>query len=66
MVELAPPQPTFSMKERTVQSMLRLMQDWHRSLGVGSAGFAWTPSPLSPMLLEEPCQDPSTPLNAGR
>jgi len=61
MVELDPPQPGFSMKGRTVQSMLRLMQDWHRSLSVGSAGLAWTPSPLRPMLLEEPCQDSSAP-----
>ncbi len=60
-VELDPPQPTFSMKGRTVQSMLRLMRDWHRSLGVGSAGLSWTPSPLQPMLLEEPSQDASGP-----
>ena len=39
MVELHPPQPAFSIKGRTVQSMLRLMRDWHRSLGVGGAGL---------------------------
>lgn len=61
MVELDPPQPTFSIKGRTVQSMLRLMRDWHRSLGVGSGDRAWTPSPLRPMLLEEPSQDASVP-----
>jgi hypothetical protein len=61
MVELDPPQPAFSMKGRTVQSMLRLVRDWHRSLRVGSAGLAWTPSPLRPMLLEESCQDSSAP-----
>jgi hypothetical protein len=61
MVELDPPQPTFSIKGRTVQSVLRLMRDWHRSLGVGSAGRAWTPSSLQPMLLEEPSQDTSVP-----
>ncbi len=61
MVELDPPQPAFSIKGRTVQSILRLMQDWHRSLGVGSAGLAWTPSPFEPMLLEEPSQDASAP-----
>jgi hypothetical protein len=61
MVELDPPQPAFSIKGRTVQSMLRLMRDWHRSLGLGSAGLAWTPSPLQPMLLEEPSQDASAP-----
>ncbi len=61
MVELDPPQPAFSMKGRTVQSMLRLMRDWHKSLGLASAGLAWTPSPLQPMLVEEPGQDPSDP-----
>ena len=54
-----PPQPSFSMKGRTVPSMLRLMQDWHRSLGVANGGLTWAPSPLRPMLMEEPGQDPS-------
>lgn len=61
VVELDPPQPTFSIKGRTVQSMLRLMHDWHRSLGVGGAGLRWTPSSLHPMLIEEPSQDTSAP-----
>lgn len=61
IVELDPPQPAFSIKGRTVKSMLRLMGDWHRSLGVGNARLAWTPSPLHPMLLEEPSQDASAP-----
>jgi hypothetical protein len=56
-----PPQPSFSMKGRTVQSMLRLMQDWHRSLGLGNGGLAWAPSPLQPMMIEEPSQDPAVP-----
>ena len=56
-----PPQPSFSMKGRTVQSMLRLMQDWHRSLGLANDGLTWAPSRLEPMLIEEPSQDPSTP-----
>jgi hypothetical protein len=54
-----PPQPSFSMNGRTVQSMLRLMQDWHRSLGLANGGLTWAPSPLQPMLIEEPSQDPS-------
>jgi PcfJ-like protein len=61
VVEMDPPQPAFSVKGRTVQSMLRLMRDWHRSLGVGRAGLAWTPSPYQPMLLEEPSQDALAP-----
>jgi hypothetical protein len=56
-----PPQSSFSMKGRTVQSMLRLMQDWHRSLGLANGGLTWAPSPLQPMMIEEPSQDPSAP-----
>jgi hypothetical protein len=41
--------------------MLRLMQDWHRSLGLGNGGLAWAPSPLQPMMIEEPSQDPAVP-----
>jgi hypothetical protein len=54
-----PPQPSFSMKGRTVQSILGLMRDWHRSLGIGNGGLTWGPSPLRPMLIEEPGEDPS-------
>ena len=56
-----PPLPSFSMKGRTLPSMLRLMQDWHRSLGIANGGLTWAPSPLRPMLMEEPSQDPSAP-----
>jgi PcfJ-like protein len=56
-----PPQPAFSIKGRTVHSMLRLMRDWHRCLGVANGGLTWAPSPLRPMLIEEPSQDPSAP-----
>jgi hypothetical protein len=56
-----PPHPAFSMKGRTAQSMLRLVQGWHRSLGVASGGLSWTPSPLRPMVIEEPSPDPLVP-----
>jgi len=56
-----PPQPSFSMKGRTVQSMLRLTQQWHRRLGVANGGLTWAPSSLRPMRLEEPSQEPSAP-----
>jgi hypothetical protein len=56
-----PPQPSFSLNGRTMQSMLRLMQEWHRSLGLANGGLTWAPSPLQPMLIEEPSQDPSAP-----
>jgi hypothetical protein len=56
-----PPLPSFSIGGRTAQSMLRLMRDWHRSLGVANGGLTWAPSPLRPMLIEEPSQEPSAP-----
>ena len=59
IMEFDPLQPAFSMKGRTVQSMLRLMQAWHRSLGGGSAAFSWMRSPFAPLLLEEPGRDGS-------
>jgi hypothetical protein len=56
-----PPLPSFSIKGRTVQSMLGLMQEWHSSLGVARGGLTWAPSPLRPLLIEEPSQDPAAP-----
>lgn len=56
-----PPQPSFSMKGRTPQSVLRLVQDWHRSLGGGNGGLTWTPSRLRPLVIEEPGQEPTAP-----
>lgn len=61
MAEMEAPQPAFSMKGRTVQSMFRLMREWHRSLNMCGAGHSWAPSPLQPMLIEELSQDPSAP-----
>jgi hypothetical protein len=52
-----PPQPSFSIKGRTAQSMLRLMREWHRSLGHANGGLVWSPSPLRPMMIEESSQD---------
>lgn len=59
VLRTAPPQPTFSIKGRTVPSMLRLMQQWHRSLGgvAGAATFSWARSPFRPWLIEEPKLD---------
>ena len=55
IVEIAPPQPSFSIKGRTVPSMLRLMKEWHRDLDVSdsTAAFTWARSPFKPWLLEE-------------
>jgi|SRR5579871_295421 len=56
-VKLDPPQPAFSMKGRTVQSMLRLVHTWHRSLGAGGAAYSWTRSPFEPFQIAEPSRD---------
>jgi len=59
LIELDPPLPRFSMKGRTVHSMLRLMREWHKSLGGGSSDFSWIRSPFQPLLFEEQSQDRS-------
>ncbi len=47
------------MKGRTWQSMMRLMRDWHRSLGGGGAGFSWVRTPFQPWVLDEPGREDS-------
>jgi hypothetical protein len=56
-----PPQQHFSVKGRTARSVLRLMDEWHRSLGLVTGGLSWEPSTLRPMVLEIPQEDPSAP-----
>jgi PcfJ-like protein len=56
-----PPQPSFSMKGRTARSMLRLMQEWHGSLGLAHGGLSWPSSSLQPMMVEEPAQESAPP-----
>jgi hypothetical protein len=56
-----PPQPQFSLKGRTARSLLRLMEDWHRDLGLVAGGLRWEPSRLRPMVLETAQEDPSAP-----
>jgi len=58
-LEIAPPQPAFSIKGRTPASMLRLIRDWHRGLGRSytSPTFSWPCSPYRPWLIEEPRLD---------
>jgi len=57
--ELDPPLPSFSMKGRTVQSMMRLMHDWHRSLRGTGEGFSWMRSPFRSFVFEETSHDDS-------
>jgi hypothetical protein len=59
VMEFGSPQPAFSMKGRTAQSMLRMMREWHKSLGAGSASLSWVRSPFEPMLVEELSPDGS-------
>jgi PcfJ-like protein len=56
-----PPQPHFSMKGRTPRSVLRLMDEWHRGLGLATGGLSWDRSRLRPMVLEIPRREPSAP-----
>ena len=56
-----PPQPDFSLKGRTAQSVLRLMEEWHRNLGLVSGGLSWERSRLQPLVVESPQEDPSAP-----
>ena len=56
-----PPQPHFSLKGRTPRSVLRLMDEWHRGLGLVTGGLSWDRSRLRPMVLEVPPREPSAP-----
>ena len=56
-----PPQPSFSIKGRTLASVRRLIREWHRRLGFAHAGLTWKPSPLRPLTLEDASHDPSRP-----
>jgi hypothetical protein len=56
-----PPQPHFSLKGRTLRSVLRLMEEWHRGLGLVTGGLSWGRSQLRPMILEVPRPEPSAP-----
>jgi PcfJ-like protein len=59
MITFEPPQPAFSIKGRSMQSILRLMREWHKSLGVGGSTFSWMRSPFEPLIFEESSQDDS-------
>jgi hypothetical protein len=57
--EIGPPQPEFSIKGRTVPSILQLIREWHRGLGrtYMSSSFSWPSSPYKPWLIEEPMRN---------
>ena len=56
-----PPDPQFSVKGRTARSVLRLMDEWHRELGLVTGGLTWRLSQLRPMEVQTPQEDPSAP-----
>jgi hypothetical protein len=53
-----PPQPDFSLKGRTPQSLLRLMTQWRRGSGMVTGGLSWTPSRIRPLVIDVPGSHP--------
>ena len=53
LVDFIRAQPSFSVKGRTLNSVLRLMREWHRGLGIAYGGVGWNASPLRPMSIEQ-------------
>lgn len=52
---IEPPHPDFSIKGRSLQSVLRLVEQWHKSLGVGSGGtWTWDRSRYEPLMIRKP------------
>ena len=59
---LPPPRPDFSMKGRTLPSLLRRVERWHESLGGADVGhYRWARSRYRPMVYEDRAPDPDTP-----
>jgi hypothetical protein len=56
-----PPEPDFSLKGRTLRSVLGLMEEWHRSLGFSPGRLEWATSGLRPMTVEVPSEEPEGP-----
>ena len=54
VVFLEPPYAELSLKGRTLASLLRMVADWHRSLGRGrGGGLQWARSATRPLFYEE-------------
>jgi hypothetical protein len=58
-----PPQPDFLLRGRTPGSLLRLVEAWHRGLGVVTGGLSWMPSKQRPMVVEV-LHEPSVPASS--
>jgi len=55
-----PSRPNFSLHGRTLRSLLRLVDQWHRGLAKLCGDLSWPPSTLRPMAVDIP-QDPADP-----
>lgn len=61
IVMLDPPEPSFSMKGRTLRSFLRIMNEWHDKLSNGpDCGVAWSRSPWREFLFQDTMLDPTS------
>jgi len=57
-----PPDPCFSIKGRSLASMQRLVDGWHRALGAKSgSGLSWTRSRFRPATFADPPAEPDRP-----
>jgi hypothetical protein len=56
-IVVEPPQPDFSLKGRKVPSLMRLMREWHKSLGTNGPNLSWKSTPFQPMLVQERVED---------
>jgi PcfJ-like protein len=57
-----PPDPCFSIKGRSLASMQRLLEAWHKGLGARPASaLSWSRSRLRPLTFEDPPADPDRP-----
>ncbi len=57
-----PPDPCFSIKGRSLASMQRLVEGWHRGLGAKSgSALSWTRSRFRPLMLADPPAEPDRP-----
>ena len=61
LVDFIRARPSFSVRGRTLNSVLRLMREWHRGLGIAHGGVGWGASPLRPMSIEQPSDEASAP-----
>lgn len=62
-VMLSPPKPNFSLRGRTLASLLRLVSAWHRGLETPpGSNFSWDRSSMSGMSFALERRDPDAPL----